>query len=396
MAPGLGGYYANDLAAIRAGAPVDGLVYRGAAMTAGHAHIRNPAQAMVIRLRTDTGVVGWGDAVTVQYAGFAGREPPIDPPALAPELDMALDELRAAGAVTFAEACAVVEARQRDGGRWIRAFATASARRSRDRGPHLRPLAGAGVDADAGGARARARSDLRAERRGSPHERRQDDSQGCRCAAPRVDQLTEGVGADGDAFITYARWVRDRVLELGGDGYAPLLHFDVYGQLGAATGGDIQAMAGICERVVDACAPFAVQLESPLYGSDGDSTARGLADLRRGLAHASIPVGIVADDWCNTLADIRRFLDIGAADMVQLKMPDLGSITNAVEAILVSRAAGARVFVGGSCTETDLSARVSVQLAVAAGADQVLAKPGMGVDEALTITRNEMARVCMP
>ena len=53
------------------------------------------------------------------------------------------------------------------------------------------------------------------------------------------------------------------------------------------------------------------------------------------------------------------------------------------------------VFVGGSCTETDLSARASVQLAVAAGADQVLAKPGMGVDEAVAITRNEMQRVCM-
>ena len=60
------------------------------------------------------------------------------------------------------------------------------------------------------------------------------------------------------------------------------------------------------------------------------------------------------------------------------------------------RDAGADVFVGGSCTETDLSARASAQLAVAAGADQVLAKPGMGVDEALTITRNEMLRACMP
>ena len=153
-------------------------------------------------------------------------------------------------------------------------------------------------------------------------------------------------------------------------------------------------MAGICERLVDACHPYAVQLESPLYGSDGPPTG-GLAELRAALARGGIPVGIVADDWCNTLADIGRFLDTGAADMVQIKMPDLGSITNAVEAILVPhRRCG--VFVGGSCIETDLSARVSVQLAVAAGADQVLAKPGMGVDEAMTITRNEMARVCMP
>jgi methylaspartate ammonia-lyase len=77
-APGLGGYYADDLLAVQAGAQPDGLVYRGAPLTPGHRHIRNPAQAVLIRLRSGDGYVGWGDAVTVQYSGFAGREPPID------------------------------------------------------------------------------------------------------------------------------------------------------------------------------------------------------------------------------------------------------------------------------------------------------------------------------
>ena len=78
-APGLGGYYADDLLAVQAGAESDGLVYRGAPHTKGHQHIRNPAQAVLIRLRSSDGYVGWGDAVTVQYSGFAGREPPINP-----------------------------------------------------------------------------------------------------------------------------------------------------------------------------------------------------------------------------------------------------------------------------------------------------------------------------
>jgi methylaspartate ammonia-lyase len=48
--------------------------------------------------------------------------------------------------------------------------------------------------------------------------------------------------------------------------------------------------------------------------------------------------------------------------------------------------------VGGSCAETERSAQVTVNLAMGAGADQLLAKPGMGVDEGLSIVRNEMER----
>ena len=48
---------------------------------------------------------------------------------------------------------------------------------------------------------------------------------------------------------------------------------------------------------------------------------------------------------------------------------------------------------GGSCTETDLSAGVSVHVAVATQSDMMLAKPGMGVDEGLTIVGNEQNRL---
>ncbi|MFM7552407.1 MAG: methylaspartate ammonia-lyase, partial [Actinomycetota bacterium] len=55
-------------------------------------------------------------------------------------------------------------------------------------------------------------------------------------------------------------------------------------------------------------------------------------------------------------------------------------------------AGGIGVFIGGSCAETDLSAQLSAQLAMAVDADQVLAKPGMGVDEGIAIVRNAMRR----
>jgi methylaspartate ammonia-lyase len=77
---------------------------------------------------------------------------------------------------------------------------------------------------------------------------------------------------------------------------------------------------------------------------------------------------------------------------VHVKTPDLGSLTGTIEALLLVRAAGLEAFCGGSCTETDRSAQVTAHVAMACEASQVLAKPGMGVDEGVMTVGNEMAR----
>ena len=51
------------------------------------------------------------------------------------------------------------------------------------------------------------------------------------------------------------------------------------------------------------------------------------------------------------------------------------------------------VYIGGTCNETNISSQVTANVAVAVGADLILAKPGMGVDEGLMIVKNEMVRV---
>jgi len=102
---------------------------------------------------------------------------------------------------------------------------------------------------------------------------------------------------------------------------------------------------------------------------------------------------IVADEWANTVEDVRAFNRAQAADVMQIKTPDLGSVHHTVDAILDCRAHDVVAHVGGSCAETERSAQVSVHVALGAGADQLLAKPGMGVDEGLSIVRNEMERI---
>ncbi|MGH8635699.1 MAG: enolase C-terminal domain-like protein [Burkholderiales bacterium] len=105
-----------------------------------------------------------------------------------------------------------------------------------------------------------------------------------------------------------------------------------------------------------------------------------------------IDVGIIADEWCNTLADIKRFAAAQACDFVQIKTPDLGSIHNTIEAVLYCKANGMGACLGGTANETDHSTRISCHIGLACQPDFMLSKPGLGADEALMIQTNEMAR----
>ena len=79
--------------------------------------------------------------------------------------------------------------------------------------------------------------------------------------------------------------------------------------------------------------------------------------------------------------------------MIQIKTPDLGGINNTIEAVLYCKERGIGAYQGGTCNETDRSAQVCVNCAMATQPVQILAKPGMGVDEGFMIVYNEMERI---
>jgi len=118
-----------------------------------------------------------------------------------------------------------------------------------------------------------------------------------------------------------------------------------------------------------------------------------LRELTQVVDERGISVEIVADEWCNTLEDIKYFADNKAGHMVQIKTPDLGGIGNIVDAVLYCKERGIGAYQGGTCNETDRSAQVCVHIAMATKPDQILAKPGMGVDEGYMVVYNEMQRI---
>lgn len=395
FATGQGGYYSDDQAAVRR-ARRDGFFYRGRPITPGFRSIRSPAEVLGIGLVLSDGSVCWGDAMTVQYAAAGGREAPLGAGAIEERMRRqivpSLIGLELTGFRASLDALAGRLGPAHDipnsaAYGLTQALLAATAARGR-RGM-------AEVVSEEYGFPLVAEPVPILSQCGEDREINVD-----KMILRRADILPHGlvntpalIGPRGEAFRDYVIWLRDRIARHGPKGYRPRLHLDVYGGLGHALGGRADAIADFLIRLEAEAAPLALTIESPADFGGRDAQIAGLAATREHLRRRGSTVRIVADEWCNTLADVDAFATAGAADLIQIKMPDMGSLDDTIRGVQLCRKHGIGVYLGGSCTETDLSARISVHIAVATQADMMLAKPGMGVDEGYVIVGNEQQRL---
>jgi methylaspartate ammonia-lyase len=140
-------------------------------------------------------------------------------------------------------------------------------------------------------------------------------------------------------------------------------------------------------------APLHLRIEGPVDFGNREKQIDALSKITEMLDDSGSTLEIVADEWCNTLEDIIAFADRRAGHMIQIKTPDLGAIHHVVEATLYCKSRGIGAYQGGTCNETERSAQICTHIAMATQPDQMLAKPGMGVDEGLMIVTNEMNRI---
>jgi methylaspartate ammonia-lyase len=211
-----------------------------------------------------------------------------------------------------------------------------------------------------------------------------------------INNVETKLGKNGEKLAEYVVWLRERILNnrLSAD-YNPVLHIDVYGTIGVAFGdNNYKAMGDYLAKLEELAKPFRLRIEGPMdCDTDRETQMVALAGLTKELDDRGINVELVADEWCNTLDDIKYFADNKAGHMIQIKTPDLGGINNTIEAVLYCKEKGIGSYQGGTCNETERSAQVCVNCAMATQPDQILAKPGMGVDEGYMIVYNEMQRI---
>lgn len=207
-----------------------------------------------------------------------------------------------------------------------------------------------------------------------------------------VENISDQLGNDGEVLLSYVSWLRDRIRDLGGLGYRPTIHLDLHGALGHVYDFNLGRVLGYLYRLEKLARPYPVRIESPVLMATRAGQIDAMRTLREYVQFRGMGVEMVADEWANTLDDIQAFIAAQAADMIHVKMPDLGGLHNTVEAVLTCKQAGIGALLGGSCAETDLSARVSAHVALATRPDLIMAKPGMGVHEGISIVENEMNR----
>ena len=398
-APGRTGFFFDDQRAIKAGAVMDGSAYSGEPKTPGFQSVRQAGESIAVLLVLEDGQIAHGDCAAVQYSGAGGRDPLFLAKDFIPVIEKYIrPRLVGTDAGSFRVLAKAVEGIQVNGKQLHTAIRYGVTQALLDAVAKSQKKLMCEVIAEEYGTALAAEpipiftqsGDSRCDNADKMILKRAQ-------VLPHalINNVKTKLGERGELLLEYVAWLRERILKLRTDeSYSPVLHIDVYGTIGLVFGNDnYPAIADYLAGLAEAAKPFQLRIEGPMDPGGREQQMQALKALTALVDERKIPVQIVADEWCNTLEDIRYFADNRAGHMIQIKTPDLGGINNVVDAVLYCKQKGVGAYQGGTCNETDRSAQVCVHLAMATQPDQILAKPGMGVDEGYMTVFNEMQRI---
>ena len=393
------GFYFDDQKAIKLGATNDGFFYKGAPATEGFSKVRQTGEAISVQIILEDGTIGYGDCAAVQYSGAGGRDPlflandfipfineKIVPMLIGEEVssfrklaekydNLVVDGKKLHTAIRYGLTQALLNAVANS----KKVTMAEVIREEYETGlTEFKPVQ---IFAQSGDDRyINVDKMIIKETDVLPHA--------------LINHVETKLGKNGELLFEYVGWLRDRILSQRVDAnYNPVMHIDVYGTIGLAFNNDDDKMVEYLLTLEEQAKPFAIRIEGPVDTGDREGTMCHLRDITAKLKAKGSKLEIVADEWCNTLEDIIYFADNGAGHMLQIKTPDLGGVNNVAEAIIYCNKKGVGSYCGGTCNETNISAQTTTNIAIACGATQCLAKPGMGVDEGFMIVKNEMNRV---
>ena len=394
------GFYFDDQRAIKGGAGHDGIFYVGAPVTEGFTAVRQAGESISVMLVLEDGQVAYGDCAAVQYSGAGGRDPLFLAKDFIPLIEEHIKpQLVGKEADDFRGLCAMMEAIQVDGKRLHTAIRYGVSQAILDAVAKATGRMMCEVVADEYGCTVSDKPIAIFTQSGDDRYNNADKMiiKGAQVLPHAlINNVADKLGNNGEKLADYVAWLRDRILANRTDeNYLPTFHIDVYGTIGAAFGNNnYKAMADYIEKLGELAKPFHLRIEGPMdCDCDRETQVVAMAGLTAELDARGCDVELVADEWCNTLEDIKIFADRKAGHMVQIKTPDLGGVNNTIEAVLYCKEKGIGAYQGGTCNETDRSAQVCVHCAMATKPVQILAKPGMGVDEGFMIVYNEMNRI---
>ncbi|SCG83086.1 methylaspartate ammonia-lyase [Proteiniborus sp. DW1] len=392
------GFYFDDQRAIKRGAESDGFTYVGEPVTEGFTKIRQAGESISVMIILEDGQVAYGDCAAVQYSGAGGRDPLFLADEFIPIIENHIaPKLIGREVIGFRELAEEVDHMTVEGKRLHTAIRYGVTQAILDAAAKVKKVTMAEVIKEEYNTNVELKRIPIFTQSGDDRYNNVDKMiiKGADVLPHALfNNVEKKLGRNGEKLKEYVAWLKNRIETLRArEEDTFVIHIDVYGTIGIAFDNDTEKMANYLGELEKIASPFKLRIEGPMDVENREGQVKALKELRLALKEKGINVELVADEWCNTFEDIKLFVDEGAADMVQIKTPDLGGINNTAEAILYCKENGIGAYCGGTCNETDRSAQVCVNVAIACGADQCLAKPGMGVDEGFMIVHNEMNRV---
>ncbi len=398
LSEGTTGFYFDDQKAIKKGAKSDGIFYEGEPVTEGFQSVRQKGESISVMIILEDGQVAFGDCAAVQYSGAGGRDPLFLAEDFIPVIkEKIVPKLIGREITTFKEMAEEIDRMEDNGKKFHTAIRYGVTQALLDAVAKTRHITMAEVVRDEYNTGVEIKRIPIFTQSGDDRYNNVDKMiiKGADVMPHAlINNVETKLGKNGEILKEYAGWLRDRVSEKkSGEGYMPIFHIDVYGTIGAAFDNDFKKVAEYIKDLGDTVKPYHLRIEGPCDVDEREGQIKALAEICKNLKEMGSDVEIVADEWCNTYEDVVDFADADSGDMLQVKTPDLGGVNNTIEALLYCRKAGKGAYCGGTCNETDRSSQVLTNIAMACGAAQCLAKPGMGVDEGYMIVNNEMNRV---
>ncbi|MBU1020661.1 MAG: methylaspartate ammonia-lyase [Firmicutes bacterium] len=394
----LTGFYFDDQKAIKAGATQDGFTYNGEPVTPKFSAIRQKGEAVSIMLVLEDGQIAIGDAAAVQYSGTGGRddlflsedgikvlEMHVKPLLIGQDISKfrpiaeKMDSLRIDGklihtALRYGLSQALLDAAAKANKVTMAEVVRKEYKIKSDVYHRIPMFAQTGDDRYNNVDKM-----IIKQVEVMPHA--------------LINNIKNKLGFHGEILKEYVAWLRGRVLQLRtSSDYSPIFHIDVYGTIGTIFDNDFQKIYEYLKELEELAAPFTLRIEGPVDAGNRHDTMVALREITSLIDNNGSKVEIVADEWCNTLDDVKYFADNKAGHMLQVKTPDLGGVNNIIEALIYCKENNIGAYSGGTCNETNISAEVTTNIAIACDAKQCLAKPGMGTDEGIMIVNNVMNR----
>lgn len=398
--PGKTGFYFDDQLAIKKGAENDGAFYKGETATPGFKSVRQAGESISITFVLENGAFAYGDCAAVQYSGAGGRDPLFLAENFITLIEKEIAPLFEGKEIdTFKEMCNRIEnaINPNTGKQFHTAIRYGVTQACLDAVAKSRSLLMAEVISDEYGTNISEATIPIFSQSGDDRYLNAD-----KMIMKEADVLPHAlfnhpenkVGTNGQKVKEYLSWLRNRIISMRTDSnYNPVIHIDLYGTLSSIFNNNLDLIANYIGELEQITSPFLLRVEGPVDMGNKTAQMKALQTLRNKIEERRISAEIVADEWCNTLQDIIDFCEMKAGHMMQIKTPDLGGINNSIEAVLYCRKHGIGAYLGGTCNETSRSAEICAHIAMATKPDQILAKPGMGVDEGYMIVYNEINRI---